>query len=148
MTRALAIALILCAFTLSGCSAFQEKTTIDTTKNFRTPKEGYAGIYFYRWTFIGFEADTDIVLDGGKLADIDSGEYYYLELPRGAYTLLMFQDVVMPDIEKEYSFEPGRNYFFRGLSKTTYEGLMEITSDDEIIDAQNHIKNDYTRVYE
>lgn len=147
--KSVRVLFIIFALILSGCGIQQTATTIDTTTNFTTPEAGYAGVYFFRWkinsgTLIG---DTDIVINGKKIAELYDGEYLYLELPRKEYTVLMLAGALYPDIEKKFIFEPGRNYFFRVGTEHGFEAAAEITSDSQIIDAQNGIKSKYKRIY-
>lgn len=142
------IGLGLVVLGLQGC-ATPPATTIDTTKNFTTPASGKAGLYFYRWDtkLIGAAVDTDILVDGKKVADIDNGEFFYLEVAEGPHSILTLQN--MPQyITRDFKFDSGRNYFFRGVSNMNIEVVSPITSDEEIIDAQYHIKEKYKRVYE
>lgn len=142
------VVLVSCCIALAGC-ATPPATTIDTTRDFTTPAMGKAGIYFYRWStgLIGAAADTDIVIDGKKAADIDNGEFFYLEVEGGTHSVIMIKSLLQ-DVPRDFVFVSGRNYFFRGSTSMGDDLVWPITADDEIVDAQHHIEEKYTRVYE
>lgn len=142
------VVLVSFCIALTGC-ATPPATTIDTTRDFTTPAAGKAGLYFYRWNtgLFGAAVDTDVVVDGKKAADIDNGEFFYLEVEGGAHTVIMVKGLLQ-DVTRDFAFVAGRNYFFRGATNMGADLVWPITADEEILDAQLHIKEKYKRVYE
>lgn len=117
---------------LAGCAITPyENLNLDTTSNFRTPKEGTAGVYVYQWKrgVVGAAIDVNFEIKGHPAMPLNTGEYCYLELNPGSYDYK-----IKGGLLKQYApvkLEANKNYFFVAslMNLSDYIGIVRDQSE-------------------
>jgi hypothetical protein len=111
MIRKIAAPLLLaCVVLITGCATVIPPAAPEldqAAKTFTAPAEK-AGLYIYRNELLGSAIKFEVALDGKRLGELPSKNYFYVEVPPGKHT-------VTGKAENESSVEfealPGRLYY-------------------------------------
>lgn len=123
-----------------GCTATPYKELhLDSTSNFKTPKDGQAGIYVYQWKtgYLGAAFDVDFEIKGFPELPLNTGEYGYFEVPPGDYEYKLYGGPFPQYIP--IKFEANQNYFFRAIFMNFMGHSFLIRNQVEIDGAKKNI---------
>lgn len=109
---------IAAALLISGCASVEmaSKEASAKAKEFNPPRQGNAGVYIYRDSFIGKALKKDLWINGKCIGESAPDVFFYTEVEGGKNYKV--------DTESEFSpntldllFESGKNYFVRQFIK-------------------------------
>ncbi len=135
---------LLLVIFLTSCAVTPYKDlNLDTTSNFKSPKEGMAGIYVYQWKrgIIGAMSDVKFEIKGQEtIIPLNTGEYGHLEVAPGHYEY-KFQGGIFSNTYLPVEFEANQNYFFRAFLFQFTDTAVLIRDQDEIDEAKQNISS-------
>ena len=102
--------LLACAVLATGCATSIPPAAPEldqAAKTFTAPADK-AGLYVYRNEFLGAAIKFEVFLDGKRLGELPSKNYFYVEVPPGKHTV-----TGKAENESSIDFEalPGRLYY-------------------------------------
>ena len=124
----------------TGCTVVPYKQlNLDTTSNFKHPKDGQVGIYVYQWKkgIFGAALDVDFEIKGYPEISLNTGEYGYFEVSPGDYEYKL--SGALFDQYTPVKFEANQNYFFRAFLLNLSDGSVLIRDQTEINEAKENI---------
>lgn len=124
----------------TGCTVIPYKElNLDTTSNFKSPKDGKVGIYVYQWKtgILGAGSDVSFEIKGSPVLSLNTGEYGYFELPPGDYEYKLSGGLFTQYIP--VTFEANQNYFFRATLMNFTDQSFLITDQVEINAVKDNI---------
>ena len=106
------------AVLLSGCASVQMATKAESAKakEFAAPKQGNAGVYLYRNSFVGKALKKDIWIDGKCVGESAPDVFFYTEVQGGKIYKIDTESEFSPNT-LEMMLETGKNYFVRQFIK-------------------------------
>ena len=132
--------IIMSAVLFTGCTVIPyEELNLDTTSNFKSPKEGRAGVYVYQWKtgIYGAGSDVDFELKGYPELPLNTGEYGYFEVSPGEYEYKFSGGIFTQYVPVK--FEANQNYFFRARLHNFTDQSFLIRDQVEINEAKENI---------
>ncbi|UNM95481.1 DUF2846 domain-containing protein [Ignatzschineria rhizosphaerae] len=114
----MAVAVILPVF-IAGCSSVPLASDIDNknAKLFPVPKEGEAGLYIYRDSFVGQALRKDVYLNGGCVGETSNEVFFYLTIPTEENEIILGTESEFSPNNITMSLESGKNHFVRQYIK-------------------------------
>ena len=125
---------------LSGCTVIPYKErNLDTTSNFKYPKDGMAGIYVYQMKkgIFGAARDVDFEIKGQPIISLNTGEYGYFEVPPGKYEYKFSGGILNKYVPVE--FDANQNYFFLASLRNFTDHSVLIPFQEEIDETKANI---------
>jgi len=106
------------ALALSGCASVDMASKADSAKakEFNPPKEGNAGVYIYRDSFVGKALKKDVWVDGKCIGQSAPDVFFYTEVEGGKKHKFDTESEFSPNT-LELMVEAGKNYFVRQFIK-------------------------------
>lgn len=136
------VLIIISVMLFTGCTVIPyEQLNLDSTSNFKSPKDGQAGIYVYQWKsgIFGAGSDVDFEIKGYPELPLNTGEYGYFEVLPGDYEYKLSGGVF-----EQYApvkFEANQNYFFRAFLLNFSDHSVLIRDQAEINEAKENVAN-------
>lgn len=120
---------------IAGCSSVPLASDADNSsaKSFPTPKEGEAGLYIYRDSFVGQALRKDVYLNGECVGETSNAVFFYLTMPTEEETVIGTESEFSPN-NITMNLVPGKNHFVRQYIKMGVfvggAGLEEVSEEE------------------
>jgi hypothetical protein len=123
---------------LSGCASVPMASSEQDSvlKQFQQPKNGNAGLYIYRNSFVGQSLKKNVYVNGKLLGETANQVYFYAELAPGNHSVSTESEFSENDIN--VPVEAGQLYFVEQFMKM---GVFVGGAGLEIVDSAKGMKN-------
>lgn len=112
------ILMLIASSYLVGCAATVPMASIEEDsirKQFKKPTQGYAGIYIYRDSSLGFALTKGVFINDVFLGETAAMTYFYKEVKPGSHKISTASEFSNNDLV--INVEKGRNYFINQFIK-------------------------------